>query len=112
MSNPLFTIIKSYFQCCTNRCSFCYNNKDNDDKPQVLPSRIYTYNTNDDNSPLSSFDDVISPGTSGSPGTPETPMTWSSSSSSLESYKSPYPPYKRPQFKPFISIIPTNYYSD
>jgi len=98
MSSSFFTILKTYFKCCTNRCSCCFNTKKEDE-----PSHDDIYSQYGENSPFS-FDDISNPGT------PGTPMTWSSSSSSLESYKNQ--PYKRPQFKPYIGIIPSNYYSD
>ncbi len=97
MSSQFFTMLKTYFQCCTNRCSCCFNKKKEDES-----SHDDIYSQYGENSPFS-FDDISNPGT------PGTPMTWSSSSSSLESYKTPY---KRPQFKPYIGIIPSNYYSD
>jgi len=101
MSTSFFTMLKAYFQCCTNRCSCCFNNQN---KEENEPSRDnITYNPSGDNSPFS-FDDLSNPST------PGTPITWSSSSSSLDSYKNQ--PYKRPQFKPYIGIIPANYYSD
>jgi hypothetical protein len=49
-----------------------------------------------DRSPYS-FDDLTNP---------LSPMTTSSSGSSIDSF------YKRPKFKPYVGIIPANYYSD
>lgn len=98
MSSSFFTMLKTYFQCCTKQCSCCFNTKN-----EVEHSHDNIFSQYGENSPFS-FDDISNPGT------PGTPMTWSSSSSSLESYKNQ--PYKRPQFKPCISIIPSNYYSD
>lgn len=94
MASQFFTILKTYFNGCTTQCSCCFNKK-----KEHEPSRDNSYSQYDEHSPFS-FDDISNPGT---------PMTWSSSSSSLESYKTPY---KRPQFKPYIGIIPSNYYSD
>ena len=99
MSASFFTMFKTYFHCCTTRCTWCSKNDE------------YSNNSstpNDgDKSPFS-FEDMSSPSNQG------TPITWSSSSSSLDGFT---PPYKRiiarPTFKPYnISIIPTNYYSD
>ncbi len=94
MSTSFFTIIEKYFHCCTKRCSCCLNVK----KEEHETSHEIQYG---ENSPFS-FDDMSNPGT------PGTSITWSSSSS-LESYNGSY---KRQQFKPYVSIIPTNYYSD
>ena len=95
MSTSFFTIIEKYFQCCTKRCTCCFNvKKEERETTYDIPSG--------ENSPFT-FDDMSNPGT------PGTPITWSSSSSSLESYNTPY---KRNQFKPYVGIIPTNYYSD
>lgn len=104
MSSQFFTILKTYFQCCANRCSCCFNKKVDDEH-----SRDNTYSSQYSDSSPFSFDDISNPRTPGSSGSPGTPMTWSSSSSSLESYNTPY---KRHQFKPYVGIIPANYYSD
>lgn len=94
MSSQFFTILKTYFQCCANRCCCCFNKKVEDE-----PSCENTYsNEYRENSPFS-FDDISNP---------RTPST-SDSTSSFESYNTPY---KRQQFKPYIGIIPANYYSD
>ena len=94
MSSHFFTIIKSYFQCCANRCSCCFNKKVDDE-----PSLDNTYSSQYRDSSPFSFDDISNPRTTST----------SSSSSSLESYNTPY---KRQQFKPYVGIIPANYYSD
>lgn len=94
MTNPFFTIIEKYFECCTKRCTCCFNVKKEEHETTIIQSG--------DNTPFT-FDDMSNPRT------PGTPITWSSSSSSLESYNTPY---KRYQFKPYVGIIPTNYYSD
>ncbi len=99
MPSQFFTMLKTYFQCCANRCSCCFNSNDANEPQETIPTEYVDYNQ-------FTFDDLSKP---------ITPMTSSSSSSSLESYKSPYSypyPYKRPQFNPRIGIIPTNYYSD
>ena len=68
MSTSFFTIIEKYFQCCTKRCTCCFNVKKED--------RETTCNVSSgENSPFT-FDDVSNPGT------PGTPITWSSSSAS------------------------------
>lgn len=95
MSTSFFTIIEKYLQCCTKRFTCCFNVKKEERET------IYDFPTGENN-PFT-FDDISNPGT------PETPITWSSSSSSLESYNIPY---KRHQFKPYVGIIPTNYYND
>ena len=103
MSTPFFTMLKTYFHCCANRYSCCFNTNDANE-----PHRDTKHNEHVDYNQFT-FDDLSNP---------NTPMTSSSSSSSLEDYKTPlypypYPyPYKRPQFKPIIGVIPTNYYSD
>lgn len=106
MSTPFFTMLKIYFHCCANRCSHCFNTKDAGDTNNANePDRDTLCTTHVDYNQFT-FDDLSNP---------NTPMTSSSSSSSLESYKTPYLysyPYKRPQFKPYIGIIPKNYYSD
>jgi len=107
MSTPFFTMLKTYFHCCANRYSCCFNSNDANE-----PQRDTTIHNEHVDYNQFTFDDLSNPNT------PNTPMTSSSSSSSLEDYKThlypyPYPyPYKRPQFKPIIGIIPTNYYSD
>ena len=100
MSTPFFTILKTYFHCCTTRGSCCYTTKIDEysNKPSTMNAG--------DKSPF--FEDLSSPSNQG------TPITWSSSSSSLDGFT---PPYKKPTVKPTfksynISIIPTNYYSD
>lgn len=103
MSNQFFTILETYFRCCTKRCSCCFNTKEKND-PADSSYNIYPYNMNGENSPFS-FDDISNPNT---PNTSS--ITLSSSSSSLDSLKPPYKRYQ--QFRPYMSIIPTNYYSD
>ena len=104
MSASFFTMVKTYFHCCTTRCSWCYTtNPDEYSNPHHPSSTM----NDGDKSPFS-FDDLSIPSNQG------TPIIWSSSSSSLDGFT---PPYKRinarPTFKPYnISIIPTNYYSD
>lgn len=97
MSSSFFTILQSYFKCCTDRC---YSNTNSGGGGSCgggggsgsdVSGLVRDY----------SFDDVSST-------TPKTPISWSSSSS-LEDYKVAY---IRPSFKPCIGIIPTNYYSD
>ena len=100
MSSQFFTILKTYFQCCANRCSYCFNKKEEDNPSYSSHDILYKSHYSQ-----FSFDDLSNPKT------PGTPMSWSSSSSSLESYNNTQP-YKRPQFKPYIGIIPANYYSD
>lgn len=92
MTTPFFTIIKNYFRCS---CCCCFEKKKEEPK-NSQPSYIL----NGDNSPFS-FDDLSNP---------STPITLSSSSSSLDD--SFNRTYKRQQFKPYVGIIPANYYSD
>lgn len=91
MSSSFFTILQSYFKCCTDRCYSNTNSGGGSGSVSDVSGLVRDY----------SFDDVSST-------TPKTPISWSSSSS-LEDYKVAY---IRPSFKPCIGIIPTNYYSD
>ena len=94
MSNSFFTILQNYLRCCSDRC-YSNTNVGNDECVSGGGGSggglVRDY----------SFDDLSST-------TPKTPISWSSSSS-LEDYKVAY---KRPSIKPYIGIIPTNYYSD
>ena len=99
MTNRFFTIFQTYFKCCTERTGCCCCHKD-------VTNENSRYNENNigngDTSPFS-FDDLTS--TTNDSGSTS---TWSSSSS-LEDYKIQH---IRPKFKPFIGIIPANYYRD
>lgn len=90
MSNPFFTELKRYFQCCICKC-FSYNREEDVEEP------IYTH----DSSPYS-FDDLTSPSTQ---------VSWSTSTSSLDSFDYQYstPSYKRKNIR--IAIIPSYYYN-
>jgi hypothetical protein len=97
MPNSFFTILQDYLRCCSDRCYSNTNTNTNDSGGSGGGGGgggggiVRDY----------SFDDLSST-------TPKTPISWSSSSS-LEDYKVAY---KRPSIKPYIGIIPTNYYSD
>ncbi len=97
-SGNFFTIIKNYFKC---GCC-CFTNEMNDHKEGSnyagSGGGIGISNRGGSTSSFS-FDDLSNP---------TTPLTNSSSSSSLEDYRI----YKRPNFKPYVGIIPANYYSD
>ncbi len=91
-----FTIFKNYFKLCF--CRDCCLSKDADERSADR------YNSSDnsnmsagDKSPYS-FDDLSNPL---SPS-----MTNSSSGSSIDSF------YNRPKFKPYVGIIPANYYNE
>ena len=90
MSDNFFTRFQTYFKCCWCR-ECCLTSKERDEN-STCDSNIST----GDGSPYS-FDDLSNP---------RSPMTNSSSGSSIDSF------YKRPKFKPYVGIIPANYYSD
>lgn len=92
MSNNFFTIFENYFKCCSCR-GCCFSNE----KIHGNESNISDI-TSGNSSPYS-FDDISNP---------RTPMTSSSSCSSIEESLV----YRRPKFKPYVGIIPANYYSD
>lgn len=100
-SDNFFTIFKNYFKCC------CFMNEVDDSKEGRkytgsgsggIGNRGGNGSGSGSSSPFS-FDDLSNP---------LTPLTNSSSSSSLEDYRV----YQRPKFKPYVGIIPANYYSD
>lgn len=102
-SDNFFTIFKNYFKC---GCC-CFTNEVDDNKEGSKHHAGFGGSSGIGNrggsgsgssSPFS-FDDLSNP---------LTPLTSSSSSSSLEDYRI----YQRPKFKPYVGIIPANYYSD
>jgi hypothetical protein len=101
-----FTIFKHYFRCCCFTTEVDHHKEGRSNHTGIgnrgnrggIGSGSGSGSENDSNSPFS-FDDLSNP---------LTPMTGSSSSSSLEDYRI----YQRPKFKPYVGIIPANYYSD
>lgn len=100
-SGNFFTIFKNYFKCgCCCFSSEVNDRKEGSNHHAGIGSGIGNRggSGSGSSSPFS-FDDLSNP---------LTPMTGSSSSSSLEDYRI----YQRPKFKPYVGIIPANYYSD
>jgi len=100
-SGNFFTIFKNYFKCgCCCFSSEVNDRKEGSNHHSGIGSGIGNRggSGSGSSSPFS-FDDLSNP---------LTPMTGSSSSSSLEDYRI----YQRPKFKPYVGIIPANYYSD
>jgi len=96
-TDNFFTTLQNYFKCCfwcrSGGCCFAEKNvKDGENSSSSESVGLGI----GDRSPYS-FDDLSNP---------LSPMSNSSSGSSIDSF------YKRPKFKPYVGIIPANYYSD
>ena len=98
-SGNFFTIFKNYFKCsCCCFTDEVKDHKEGSNHHAGIGNRGGSGSGSGSSSPFS-FDDLSNP---------LTPMTSSSSSSSLEDYRI----YQRPKFKPYVGIIPANYYND
>lgn len=98
-TDNFFTTLQNYFKCCfwcRSECC-CFSEKPAKDSESSSSSSSGSVDLGIGDSSPYSFDDLSSP---------LSPMTSSSSGSSLDNL------YKRPKFKPYVGIIPANYYSD
>ena len=96
-SGNFFTTFKNYFKLCSCR-GCCFANLGDGDGVDQRSNGASTNISAGDSSPSYSFDDLSNP--------LSPTMTNSSSGSSIDSF------YKRPKFKPYVGIIPANYYND